>query len=692
MRRASLGRARRAAPGILAAALCGMAVATASSATGVLDRAEQAGIGLRFELRPGRGPPDDVVIVAATDKRTLEQVGSNGSIPRSMHARLLDHLHRAKPKVIAYDFRFRYDEGRGDDALIAALGRAKPIVLATEDVTADGETPLFGQLGAVEAAGVAVGVAKYPYGPGGVYDRVQEIYRDGLLTLPAAVAELAGSQPRNSDFAGDGALIDYAGPAGTVRTVEFVDVLHDAVPSEALRGKIVVVGTADPDVDRHPTPVASRGPMSGAEINANAISTILRGFPLRDATAPLDALVLLALCLAGAAAGRLRRAPLVLVAGGAALLALAGVAQLAFGAGTVLDTVAPALGLGVSLLAAVLAEQRTSRRERARLGALVARLAPGENPEHVLERVAGTGAGAVLHEGSRLGVYRIGAPLGLGAMGVVYRARHEMLDRWVAIKVLAPALAADERTRERMRREALSSARLEHPNVVAVFDAGEIGGRAYIAMQLVEGRALHDLVGTPQLTTRRIAEIVCDVAAGLDHAHERGVVHRDVKPQNILVEDAGGRALLADFGIAAAAEQERMTSVGDLVGTVAYAAPEQLSGAEPDRLVDVYALGCVLYELLTGHLPFECATVAAAVQAHLSLTARPVSDHRADLRVTGIDAVVARALAKDPGDRWQSAGALASAARQALASAAAVSAPAATVRPVSDPGDPTRPT
>ncbi len=369
------------------------------------------------------------------------------------------------------------------------------------------------------------------------------------------------------------------------------------------------------------------------------------------------------------------------------MLALFVGAQLAFGAGTVLDTAAPALGLGVSLLGAVFGEQRTARRERARLAEIVARLAPGENPEHVLERVAGTGAGAVLHEGSRFGPYRIAAPLGLGAMGVVYRARHEALDRQVAIKVLAPALAADARTRERLRREALSSARLEHPNVVAVLDAGEIGGRAYIAMQLVEGRALHDLVGAPQLTAQRISELVCDVAAGLDHAHAHGVVHRDVKPQNILVEDAGGRALLADFGIAAAAEQERMTSVGDLVGTVAYAAPEQLSGADPDPRVDVYALGCVLYELLTGHLPFQCATVAAAVQAHLSREARPVSDHRPDLRATGVDAVVARALAKDPAARWQSAGSLARAARAALASVPS----SPPVRVTSDRGERTRP-
>src|ERR1044072_6346909 len=121
-------------------------------------------------------------------------------------------------------------------------------------------------------------------------------------------------------------------------------------------------------------------------------------------------------------------------------------------------------------------------------------------------------------------------------------------------------------------------------------------------MLLVEGRPLRDLVGLPEMTNARIADIVEMVAAALDHAHGRGVVHRDVKPQNILVEDVGGRALLTDFGIAAAAGQDRLTTAGDIVGTVAYAAPEQLAGAEPDRLIDVYALGCVLFELLTGHL------------------------------------------------------------------------------------------
>ncbi len=278
----------------------------------------------------------------------------------------------------------------------------------------------------------------------------------------------------------------------------------------------------------------------------------------------------------------------------------------------------------------------------------------------------------LLEDGARFGAYRIAGLIGVGAMGVVYRARHDALDRPVALKLLAPGLAGDARTRERLRREARNAARLHHPNVVAVHDAGICDGRAYIAMQLVVGCSLYDLVGTPELTRARLLDVVAMVAAGLDHAHERGVVHRDVKPQNIVVEDATGRALLADFGIAAAAGQDRLTTIGDVVGTVAYAAPEQLAGAEPDALVDVYALGCVLFELLTGHLPFERASLPAAIRAQQCERAPVVSSLRRDLAGCGIDAVVRRALAKDPGKRWLSAGALARAARAALPLAQAV--------------------
>ncbi len=651
---------------LLLPVLCGVIVATGVAASAPVQRLEQDSVQARFRIRGTQPPPRNVVIVAYDD-RSAELLGQRPPVARSLHARLLDRLRLARPKVIAYDIQFTEPTVSSDDlALYDAVGRARPVVLATADVTVNGDTRVLGSTANVERVGGRVGAALYPLGPGGIYNRM--IGRaNGLPTFAVVTAELAGARPRPDDLAGSGALIDYLGPPGTVRTFSFVDVLKGGVPAAGFRGKVVVVGvTAVGSEDVHPTPAPGGNQMSGSEIQASAIATVLRDFPLRDAGSSIDTLAVLLLSIAGAIAGRRWDPPLALAVTVVVAVAFAALTQVAFDSGMVLTTVAPLLGMGVSALGAVAVEQRTVRRERGRLAELVAHLAPGEDPERVLERVAGTGEDAVLLEGARFGAYRIGGLLGLGAMGVVYRAHHGALDRSVAIKVLAPVLAADERIRERLRREALNAARLEHPNVVGVFDAGVHQGRMYIAMQLVEGRPLDELVGTPQLTTQRMVEVVEMVAAGLDHAHERGVVHRDVKPQNILVEEATGRALLADFGIAAAAEQERLTALGDLVGTVAYAAPEQLAGAEPDRLVDVYALGCVLFELLTGHLPFERATLPAAIQAHLTDPPPAVSTWRSDLRDSGIDGVVMRALAKTAKNRWQSAGALADAARATL--------------------------
>ena len=444
-------------------------------------------------------------------------------------------------------------------------------------------------------------------------------------------------------------MIDFAGGPGTYKPIRFLDVLNGTVPDSELRDKVVVVGaTYATSGDDLPTPTKDGSRMSGVEIQANAIATLLAGLPLRDAPAPIELLVLLALCLLGAWAGRRLRPIAGTLVGAAAAGAYCVAAQLAFESGTVLTVVPTAVGFATSAVSGAMLQQRGVRRERAQLVELVARLAPGEDPGRVIERVAGTGDGAILGAGAPFGAYKIAGVLGLGGMGVVYRAHQEALDRPVAIKLLAPALASDASVRERLRREALSAARLEHPNVVAVYDAGTIGERAYIAMQLVEGRPLSDLVGMPDLTRARMCAVIEMVAAALDHAHARGVVHRDVKPHNILVEDAGGRALLTDFGIAAAAGQDRLTNTGDIVGTVAYAAPEQLSGAEPDHRVDVYALGCVVFELLTGHVPFERPTLAAAMYAQLNEPPPPVSALRPDLEGSGIDAALARALAKDP--------------------------------------------
>jgi non-specific serine/threonine protein kinase len=265
--------------------------------------------------------------------------------------------------------------------------------------------------------------------------------------------------------------------------------------------------------------------------------------------------------------------------------------------------------------------------------------------------------------------YRLERPLGRGGMGVVYRARDERLKRWVALKVIAPEFASEESFRERFGRECRLAAAVDHPNLIPIYQAGEADGRLFLAMRLVEGTDLRTLiVSEGRLAPVRALRIVAQVAAGLDAAHERGLVHRDVKPQNILIVDAGAaeHVYLTDFGLARVAEDPtELTAPSGWVGTLDYVSPEQLRGDPVDRRADVYGLGCVLFEALTGHVPFSGLNAATKLLAHLSATPpRPSVELLGT--VPELDAVIARALAKQPAQRFSTAGGLAAAARAAI--------------------------
>src|SRR5262245_44818203 len=201
--------------------------------------------------------------------------------------------------------------------------------------------------------------------------------------------------------------------------------------------------------------------------------------------------------------------------------------------------------------------------------------------------------------------YRIEALLGRGGMSVVYRARHTALDRNVALKLLAPELAEDARFRERFLRESKLAASLDHPSIVPVYDAGEVEGQLYIAMRYVEGSDLGQLLREEgALEPRRALLLVGQLADALDFAHGRGLVHRDVKPSNALL-DLREHAYLADFGLTKTASDRSAAAVtGRIVGTVDYAAPEQIEGRPVDGRADVYSIGCLLYECLVGVVPF----------------------------------------------------------------------------------------
>ncbi len=273
--------------------------------------------------------------------------------------------------------------------------------------------------------------------------------------------------------------------------------------------------------------------------------------------------------------------------------------------------------------------------------------------------------------GAAFGSYRIEALLGRGGMGAVYLARDERLGRRVALKLLSPELGDQSAFRDRFVSESRTAASLDHPHIVPIYEAGDIDGQPFIAMRYVEGTDLdHLLRESGAIDPDRAVRLVGQIADALDAAHRAGLIHRDVKPGNILVgaTTAGGdHAYLSDFGLTkSAAYAAGVTRTGQVVGTVDYVAPEQVEGRQIDHRVDVYSLGCVLFETLTGAPPYRRETEMAVLYAHVQ--AEVPSAHAVRPEVPeGLDAVIATAMAKDPDDRYASAGELARAAAAALA-------------------------
>jgi streptogramin lyase len=254
--------------------------------------------------------------------------------------------------------------------------------------------------------------------------------------------------------------------------------------------------------------------------------------------------------------------------------------------------------------------------------------------------------------------YRLEAVLGRGGMGVVYRAHDPRLKRDVALKLLAPEYASDERFRERFLSETERAASLEHPNVIPIHDAGEVDGQLYLAMRLADGGDLKKLLADQgSLERRRVVAICGQLADALDAAHARGLVHRDVKPSNVLLDERG-HAYLADFGLSRRlSDQAPGFEAGLSLGTPAYVAPEQIEGNDVDGRTDQYSLACLLYECLTGSPPYPRGSEAAVLFAHLE---EPPPTPR------GLEDVMRRGLAKVPGDRYDSCSELVAAVRDAL--------------------------
>ncbi len=274
--------------------------------------------------------------------------------------------------------------------------------------------------------------------------------------------------------------------------------------------------------------------------------------------------------------------------------------------------------------------------------------------------------------------YRVVRHLAKGGMATVWEAHDELLDRDVAVKLLASHLGEDERARKRFQREARAAAGLSsHPNVVTIYDVGEHSSRVFMVMELMRGGTLGDrMKGGRSIDRSTAVRWLHEAAAAFDTAHEAGVVHRDIKPGNLLL-DGRDRLAVGDFGIARLAWEDQLTATGQVLGTAAYISPEQAMGEAATAASDRYAFAVVAYELLTGSRPFEASHFAAQARAHVEDTPPPASERAPELS-RAVDAVLERGLAKDPRDRWPSAEAFVDALDRALD------------QPAADPTGPTR--
>jgi formylglycine-generating enzyme required for sulfatase activity/tRNA A-37 threonylcarbamoyl transferase component Bud32 len=261
------------------------------------------------------------------------------------------------------------------------------------------------------------------------------------------------------------------------------------------------------------------------------------------------------------------------------------------------------------------------------------------------------------HElGAALGdAYVVERTLGAGGFAVVFLVRDLALKRQLAIKVLSPDIITSHSMLERFRREAETVAQLSHPNIVPVHFIGEKGGLLWLAMQCIDGGSIADRLSRDgQLPVDDVVRITREVACALAHAHKRGIIHRDIKPPNILVDSETGRCLVTDFGIARTIDTATLTATGVMLGTPAYLSPEQITGETIDHRVDIYALGVMMYEMLAGKVPFDGATPTAAMMKRLGGPPDPVTTVRPDVPES-ISSVISRCLAADPAERFQSA-------------------------------------
>jgi CHASE2 domain-containing sensor protein len=663
---------RRRAALLLAVALIAAGLAILAHGNHLLRRLEQQTIDARFQIRGEERSRASGVVLVKIDEATFDYLRNRGlharwPFPRRYDARVIDELRGAGAKVIAFDVQFTEQSDRiDDDALIEAVGRAGNVVLSTSEVGPHGSTAVLGGNQVLRQLGARVGNTSAIPDSDGVLRNTQHSI-NGLKTFGVVVAEADAGEPVPASLFGGPhhpVPIDYAGPPGTFPSISYSRVYSGNFRPGVFAGKIVIVGTSAPSLqDLHQTPMSGSSPMAGPEILANEVATVSAGIPLREASSAVAVLLIVLLAFVVPLAGmRLGTLGCVLVALGT--LSLWSIAtQIAFDSGTLLDYSDPVAALTLATVGTVLAGLWADSRERRRLRSLFA-----ANSAGLVEEVLHSSGSRPLEPTAIIAGYRIEEVVGRGGMGVVYRATQLALNRTVAIKLIATERSQDPVFRDRFKLESRLGASIEHVNVIPVYEAGEDDGLLFIAMRLVEGTDLAQLLARGgSLELARTAWLIDQLAAALDAAHARGLVHRDVKPANVLLTlDQPEHLYLTDFGVAKQiGAGAGVTTAGQWVGTLDYLAPEQIRGEGVDGSVDIYALAGLLHHCLTGEVPFPRETDAAKLWAQVNAPPPAPSRARPGL-APAIDDVVARGMAKDPAARFETGAELARACARAL--------------------------
>jgi len=655
---------------LFAVGLLSAGLGYAAYRTNLLRSAEQQTVDTRFDVRGARAAETSGFIVVGIDDATYERFGAlhlntHFPPPRAYTARVIENLHRAGAKVIVLDLEIEHERA-GDAQLLNAIENAAPVVLLTHLVNGrTGETGLLGGEEMVREVRARAADNQFRAESDSVVRSMQYSIL-GLRTAGVVIAEADSGHPiPPSLFGGARARvpIDYSGPADTVRSLHYSSVYEGRFPRALVAGKVAIIGPTGSSLgDTHPVPVGGGVPMPGSEIIANAAASVLHGLPLRDASeaATVLTIVLLALlvCLAGLWLGTLGIA----AAGICLLIGWSIAAQLAFNSGTILDYSDPAASLllasGGAVLVGLWAERRETRRLREAFAA----------DSGFVEEVLRPSGHRPIEPTAIIAGYRIEEPIARGGMGVVYHARQLSLDRAVALKLIAAERAEDPEFRARFKLESQLAASIEHVNVIPVYEAGEDDGLLFISMRLVDGTDLaRALARDGPLDPVRTCRVASQLAAALDAAHAHGLVHRDVKPANVLLtRDVPEHVYLTDFGVAKhIGSGSDFTVAGRWVGTLDYLAPEQVRGETSSSAVDVYALAGVMHHCLTGEVPFPRENDAALLWAHVNAPPPATSSLRPG--VPGeVDRVIARGMAKDPAERFRDAGELAQALELAL--------------------------